>query len=66
MSFDAEPSYRRSEKSEIRMENELRRFGNICSSLFCVRNHAVGRESKEDEMIDNKWLSGQGPFLVGS
>ena len=24
MSFDAEPSYRRSEKSEIRMENELR------------------------------------------
>ncbi len=35
-------------KSEIRMESRLKRFRTLVLASF-VRNHAVGRESKENE-----------------
>lgn len=52
MSFDAEPSYRRSknQKSVWRVISEVL---NTCSGLF-IRNHAVGKGTRRTKMIDKK------------
>ena len=48
MSFDAEPSYRRSDKIRNPYGEWTQRFRTLVLASF-VRNHAVGRESKENE-----------------
>ena len=48
MSFDAEPSYRRSDKIRNPYGESTQGFRTLVLASF-VRKHAVGRESKENE-----------------